>query len=92
MVMYLIDYYNFYILLFSIHPFLECKAMCHNECRDKVPLPCIPTRDTPGRKRDGAIESYIQGTGLQVPKIVTACIEEVERRGLRELGIYRVPG
>lgn len=66
--------------------------MCHNECKDKVPLPCIPTRDTPGRKRDGAIESYIQGTGIQVPKIVTACIEEVERRGLRELGIYRVPG
>ncbi|XP_066929339.1 LOW QUALITY PROTEIN: rac GTPase-activating protein 1-like [Clytia hemisphaerica] len=70
----------------------ECKAMCHNECRDKVPLPCIPSKDTPGRKREGAIESYISGSGLQVPKIVTTCIEEVEKRGLRELGIYRVPG
>lgn len=44
--------------------------MCHNECKDKVPLPCVPTRDTPGRKREGAIESYIPSSGLQVPKIV----------------------
>lgn len=52
--------------------FSECKAMCHNECKDKVPLPCIPSKDTPGRKREGAIESYISGSGLQVPKIVVS--------------------
>ncbi|KAF6773687.1 hypothetical protein AHF37_06855 [Paragonimus kellicotti] len=29
---------------------------------------------------------------LQVPKIVVACTDEIERRGLREVGIYRVCG
>jgi len=30
--------------------------------------------------------------GLKVPAFVTACIEEVERRGIDETGIYRVSG
>jgi len=76
----------------SINKCKECKAMCHIECKDKVPLPCVPAKDTPGRKREGTIDFYV-GTGpRKVPTLVTNCIEEVERRGLRELGIYRVPG
>lgn len=30
--------------------------------------------------------------GQNIPSIVTACIEDVERRGLDEVGIYRVSG
>ena len=27
----------------------DCKATCHPECKDKVPVPCVPA-STPGRK------------------------------------------
>eukprot|EP00794_Sanderia_malayensis_P003280 gene3280-3762_t len=70
----------------------DCKAACHPDCKAKVPLPCVPSRDTPQRKREGTIESYV-GRGIpKIPNIVKRCVAEVERRGLDELGIYRVSG
>ena len=30
--------------------------------------------------------------GVRIPLLVTTCVAEVERRGLRDLGIYRVSG
>ena len=47
--------------------------MCHQECKDKIPIPCVPTKDTPGRKREGAIESYISAGSKMVPKIIVSC-------------------
>jgi len=72
----------------------DCKSVAHVECKEHVPLPCHPTKDTPGsKKREGAIESYVNNSQqFKVPALVQSCIEEVEQRGLKELGIYRVPG
>lgn len=73
----------------------DCRAVCHPDCKDHLPLPCVPSVDTPGsgRKRpDENIEFYAPTTGPMVPEIVIKCIDEVERRGLSEVGIYRVPG
>ena len=38
------------------------------------------------------LSSTCNKEGLKVPAFVTACIEEVEKRGLDEMGIYRVSG
>ncbi|XP_020629776.1 rac GTPase-activating protein 1-like [Orbicella faveolata] len=73
----------------------DCRAVCHPDCKDQLPLPCVPCSETPGsgkRRPDENIEFYAPSTGPMVPEIVIKCIEEIERRGLTEVGIYRVPG
>ncbi|XP_073237004.1 rac GTPase-activating protein 1-like [Porites lutea] len=73
----------------------DCRAVCHPDCKDQLPLPCVPSNDTPGsgrRRPDENIEFYAPTTSPMVPEIVVRCVEQVERRGLAEVGIYRVPG
>lgn len=72
-----------------------CRSVCHPECRDKVPLPCVAVSHTPtpGRAaRRGTITDYAPSTPPMVPALVVHCIQEVERRGLNDVGLYRVPG
>ncbi|XP_057293009.1 rac GTPase-activating protein 1-like isoform X2 [Hydractinia symbiolongicarpus] len=72
----------------------DCKVVCHPECKANVPMPCFPTKDTPGgKKKDGTIEMYVSSNAdVKVPTLVSRCVEDIERRGLKELGLYRVPG
>ena len=35
---------------------------------------------------------FFSREGVKIPLLVTTCVTEVERRGLRDLGIYRVSG
>ncbi|XP_068569433.1 active breakpoint cluster region-related protein isoform X1 [Cebidichthys violaceus] len=44
------------------------------------PIFCVP------------IETLCQHEGVLVPHVVRCCVEEVERRGMDEVGIYRVSG
>ncbi|XP_054457352.1 active breakpoint cluster region-related protein isoform X2 [Anoplopoma fimbria] len=44
------------------------------------PIFCVP------------IESLAQQEGVLVPHVVRCCVEELERRGMGEVGIYRVSG
>lgn len=63
----------------------DCRAVCHPDCKDQLPLPCVPCSETPGsgkRRPDENIEFYAPSTGPMVPEIVIKCIEEIERRGL----------
>ncbi|KAM9718054.1 active breakpoint cluster region-related protein [Menidia menidia] len=39
-----------------------------------------------------AIETVAQQEGVLVPHVVRCCVEEVERRGMDEVGIYRISG
>ncbi|XP_074518078.1 active breakpoint cluster region-related protein [Halichoeres trimaculatus] len=39
-----------------------------------------------------SIETVSQQEGVLVPHVVRCCVEEVERRGLDEVGIYRISG
>ncbi|XP_037530417.1 active breakpoint cluster region-related protein [Nematolebias whitei] len=39
-----------------------------------------------------SIETVAQQEGVLVPHVVRCCVEEVERRGLDEVGIYRISG
>ncbi|XP_035004267.2 active breakpoint cluster region-related protein isoform X3 [Hippoglossus stenolepis] len=45
-----------------------------------LPIFCVP------------IETVAQQEGALVPRLVRCCVEEVERRGLAEVGIYRISG
>lgn len=72
----------------------DCRASCHPECKDQVPLPCVPVGNTPTRRGGamGTIADYTPHTSPMVPSLIVHCINEVELRGLNEVGIYRVPG
>ncbi|KAH7943700.1 hypothetical protein HPB52_010022 [Rhipicephalus sanguineus] len=75
----------------------RCNAICHPECKHQVPLPCIPVCDIPkrsgtGNRRGTLISDHAPSTAPMVPALVVHCIQEVERRGLDSVGIYRVSG
>jgi Rac GTPase-activating protein 1 len=40
----------------------------------------------------GTIDDYTPHTAPMVPSIIVHCVNEVDRRGLNEIGIYKVPG
>jgi Rac GTPase-activating protein 1 len=40
----------------------------------------------------GTVADYAPHTAPMVPSIIVHCVNEVELRGLNEVGIYRVPG
>lgn len=69
----------------------DCKLFCHPECRDQASTACFPTEATP-KKSEGTIESYVPPKGVKVPNLMIQCVEEIEKRGMNELGLYRVPG
>ncbi|XP_034950890.1 rac GTPase-activating protein 1-like [Chelonus insularis] len=71
----------------------DCKAVSHTECKDLVPLPCIPAGNTPIlRGASGTIADYTPMIPPMVPSLVVHCINEVELRGMNEQGLYRVNG
>ncbi|OAD60257.1 Rac GTPase-activating protein 1 [Eufriesea mexicana] len=71
----------------------DCRATAHTECKDLVPLPCVPTGNTPTlRGTSGTIADYTPMIPPMVPSLVVHCINEVELRGMSEQGLYRVNG
>ncbi|XP_014236380.1 rac GTPase-activating protein 1-like [Trichogramma pretiosum] len=71
----------------------DCRALAHTQCRDLVPLPCVPTGNTPTlRGATGTIADYTPMVSPMVPSLVVHCINEVELRGMSEQGLYRISG
>ncbi|KAB7503948.1 Rac GTPase-activating protein 1 [Armadillidium nasatum] len=71
----------------------DCRTTCHMECQNAVPLPCIPVANTPGNKNcASSIADFAPRIAPMVPAIIVHCTNEVENRGLSEIGVYRVPG
>lgn len=71
----------------------DCKSFCHPECKSSLPLPCVPLPCTPnGRKNMGSIGDYTPPCAPMVPALMVHCINEIEQRGLNEIGLYRIPG
>ncbi|KAG1661388.1 Rac GTPase-activating protein 1 [Nymphon striatum] len=70
----------------------DCRLTCHSECKDKAPLPCIPSTATPTGKVRGVIADYTPLTSPMIPPLIVYCVNEVERRGFNEVGIYRLSG
>ncbi|XP_065141455.1 rac GTPase-activating protein 1 [Paramisgurnus dabryanus] len=71
----------------------DCRVVAHPECRERCPLPCIPTTGgTPVKSEEGTLASYVSTTSPMIPTLVVRCVNEIEQRGMRETGLYRVSG
>lgn len=62
-----------------------------------MPLPCVQVSQTPTQGgshtyKGTVIADHVPPSAPMVPAIVVHCIQEVERRGLSEVGLYRVSG
>jgi len=69
-----------------------CKLICHSECRELAMLPCI-ARGTPTTKNQrGRLVDFVPKDPPMVPGLIVHCINEIERRGLNTIGLYRIPG
>ncbi|KAM4609409.1 rac GTPase-activating protein 1 [Polymixia lowei] len=70
----------------------DCRVVAHPECKQKCLEGCSPPAN-PGAHRQGdSLESFAPMTHPRVPLLIIQCVNEIERRGLEERGIYRVPG
>ncbi|XP_053129896.1 rac GTPase-activating protein 1-like isoform X2 [Hemicordylus capensis] len=67
-----------------------CQLLIHPECKDRCSSLCIPGAHP--RVRDGTLADFAPSTPPLVPHIVVQCVNQVEKRGLQETGLYRVPG
>ncbi|XP_027762926.1 rac GTPase-activating protein 1 isoform X2 [Empidonax traillii] len=71
----------------------DCRVVAHPECRDRCPLPCIPTlAGTPVRIGEGTLMDFVPSSPPMIPSIIVHCVNEIEQRGLHETGLYRVSG
>ncbi|XP_067002574.2 rac GTPase-activating protein 1 [Anabrus simplex] len=71
----------------------DCRACCHLECKDQLPMPCVPVTSTPTRKGYvGVISDFTPVVAPMIPALILHCIKEIEQRGLTEIGLYRIPG
>ncbi|XP_022527355.2 rac GTPase-activating protein 1 [Astyanax mexicanus] len=72
----------------------DCRVVAHPECKHLCLERCSPnahsTKHPPSS--EGTLESFAPLTRPKVPVLITQCVQEIERRGLKEKGIYRVPG
>ncbi|XP_063284632.1 rac GTPase-activating protein 1-like isoform X2 [Pelobates fuscus] len=69
-----------------IHP--ECKEYCSRSCSSPAP----PTQSVYPKNGQGVLADFAPTTSLRVPGLVIHCVNEIERRGLSERGIYRISG
>ncbi|XP_029450880.1 rac GTPase-activating protein 1 [Rhinatrema bivittatum] len=66
----------------------DCRVVSHPECRERCPLPCIPTvMGTPVRIGEGTLADFVFQTSPMIPPIVVHCVNEIEQRGLHETGL-----
>ncbi|XP_026761784.2 rac GTPase-activating protein 1-like [Galleria mellonella] len=71
----------------------SCRAQAHPECRALLPLPCVPPGPLarrPNARQEGSIADFAPSSPPMVPALLVHCINEVEKRGLSERGIYRI--
>ncbi|XP_075996911.1 rac GTPase-activating protein 1 [Genypterus blacodes] len=72
----------------------NCRVVAHPECRDKCVDGCSagPAAQPVPVSKQNSLESYAPVSDPRVPLLVVECVNEIERRGLEERGLYRVPG
>ena len=53
------EFINYYLPRAS-KPFIlfcntACRAVCHPDCKGRLPLPCVPSNNTPGSGKKGRV-------------------------------------
>ncbi|XP_062313329.1 rac GTPase-activating protein 1 isoform X1 [Osmerus eperlanus] len=70
----------------------DCRVVTHPECKFKCHDCCSPSRFTGPPEMKDALESFSPATQPRIPLLIIQCVNEIEKRGLEERGVYRVPG
>ncbi|KAL7991857.1 hypothetical protein Chor_016113 [Crotalus horridus] len=68
----------------------SCQLLIHPECKEHCPSQCVPGAHS--RVKEGILADFAPSKPPRVPPIVVRCVAQIEKRGLREAGLYRVPG
>ncbi|XP_072229814.1 rac GTPase-activating protein 1 [Leuresthes tenuis] len=71
----------------------NCRVAAHPECKQKFTNGCSASNSRTGiTAQSDSLESFAPLTHPRVPQLIVDCAAEIERRGLHERGLYRVPG
>ncbi|GFX16728.1 rac GTPase-activating protein 1 [Trichonephila clavipes] len=68
-----------------------CRMTCHPDCKERCPLPCVPIT-LPQRNSIGTIADYTSSASPKIPSVIVCCINEIESRGFKDIGLYRKSG
>ena len=70
----------------------DCGFVAHKKCSEVLPPKCVPDL----KKIRGIfgidLTTIVQAHKCQIPFVITKCVQEVEKRGLQQEGIYRISG
>ncbi|XP_040885333.1 rac GTPase-activating protein 1 [Toxotes jaculatrix] len=69
----------------------NCRVVAHPECKLRFPDGCSAASAGSSAQTD-SLEGFAPVTRPRIPRLITDCVAEIERRGLEERGLYRVPG
>ncbi|KAL6484226.1 hypothetical protein MHYP_G00062710 [Metynnis hypsauchen] len=70
----------------------DCRVVAHPECKHMYLERCSPNAHGSAHPSEEILESFAPSTRPRVPVLIVECVKEIERRGLVEKGLYRVPG
>jgi Rac GTPase-activating protein 1 len=73
----------------------ECRTCIHQDCREKFTIGCLPQNATPTTNKHGVmgqLSDYVPNLSPMVPALIVHCVNEIETRGLNEVGLYRLSG
>ncbi|KAH8354914.1 hypothetical protein KR093_000926 [Drosophila rubida] len=69
----------------------DCPVRCHIDCRQLLTVSCVPQSGTPTTKTVmGYIADFAPTITPMVPALIVHCVNEIEARGLNEVGLYRM--
>ncbi|XP_047232206.1 rac GTPase-activating protein 1 isoform X2 [Girardinichthys multiradiatus] len=71
----------------------NCRLVAHPECKQNFLNGCSTSSGVTGSgSQMDSLEAFAPLTHPRVPQLIVDCVAEIERRGLQERGLYRVPG
>lgn len=70
----------------------DCRTSCHVDCKSRMPQFCVPIVSSNNKGLAGTLADYAPPTSPMIPCVIVYCVNEVERRGMKEVAIYRVNG
>ncbi|CAG0919032.1 unnamed protein product [Notodromas monacha] len=69
-----------------------CSGVCHETCRGSMPVPCIECPPENNKYHLDDLRAFVPERTPMIPALLVHCVNEIEKRGFNELGLYRVNG
>ncbi|KAB5577434.1 hypothetical protein PHYPO_G00209910 [Pangasianodon hypophthalmus] len=70
----------------------DCRVIAHPECKHLCLEKCFPNTQRTVQPSEETLEGFCPSIPPRIPALIVQCVKEIERRGLEEKGLYRVPG